>query len=236
MEQIRDKLKRAKRVAVLTGAGASAESGIPVFRGNGGLWRQFRAQDLATPEAFANNPKLVWEWYDWRRKLIAEARPNPGHFALAKLEEQVPQFTLITQNVDDLHERAGSRNILHVHGSIWTTRCPQCDRETQDLRVPLPELPPSCPCGGTLRPGVVWFGEHLPPGVWAAAEDSARQAEVFLVIGTSAAVYPAAGLARLAKLSGASVVEVNIDRTDLSPAMDSFLQGPSGDILPQLIA
>lgn len=213
----------------------SAESGVPTFRGNNGLWKQYQAEDLATQEAFSRDPKTVWEWYDWRRCLIAEAKPNAGHFALAELERRIPNFTLITQNVDDLHDAAGSRNVLKVHGSIWMLRCTRCGDERLDRTVPLPELPPKCGCGGLLRPGVVWFGEMLPARVWQNAERAAEEAEVFLVIGTSALVYPAAGLAGIAKQSGAKVVEINIEETPLSRRTDAFLQGPSAELLPQLM-
>jgi len=236
MDAVREWLRQAKSVAVLTGAGVSAESGVPTFRGNNGLWKQRRAEDLATPGSFARNPELVWEWYDWRRSVLAEANPNPGHYALAELEKRVSNFTLITQNVDGLHELAGSHNVLRLHGSIWRVRCLACNEERFDRRIPFPEIPPKCECGGTLRPGVVWFGEALPQGVWQAAENAARSAELFLVIGTSAVVYPAAGLAQIAKASGARVVEINIAETNLSDQIDQFLQGPSGELLPQLIA
>lgn len=232
----REWLKQARSVAVLTGAGVSAESGVPTFRGNNGLWKQYRAEDLATPRAFARDPKIAWEWYDWRRGVVAQARPNPGHRALAEIERAVPKFTLITQNVDDLHEQAGSRNVLHLHGSIWIVRCTSCGLETLDKRAPLPELPPKCKCGGLLRPGVVWFGEPLPSSVWEAAEKASREVDLFLVIGTSAVVYPAAALAQIAKSAGARVVEINIAETALSDSMDEFLQGPSGELLPRLIA
>jgi NAD-dependent deacetylase len=236
MHQVREWLKQARSVAVLTGAVVSAESGVPTFRGNNGLWKQYRAEDLATPGAFARDPKLVWEWYDWRRGLIAQAQPNAGHQALVELEKRVPSFTLITQNVDGLHELAGSSNVLEVHGSIWKVRCMSCGREQVDRRTPLPEIPPKCECGALLRPGVVWFGEALPTRVWQKAEAAARAADVFLLIGTSAVVYPAAGLAQIAKASGARVVEINIAETVLSDAIDEFLRGPSGELLPQLIA
>lgn len=236
MDAVRQWLKQAQSVAVLTGAGVSAESGVPTFRGNGGLWKQRRAESLATPEAFARDPKLVWEWYDWRRCVLSQVRPNPGHFALVELEKRVPTFTLITQNVDGLHELAGSRNVLRLHGSIWMLRCLACGREREDRRTPLPEIPPSCQCGGMLRPGVVWFGEALPPNIWQAAEAAARTADLFLVVGTSAVVYPAAGLAQIAKASGARVVEINIAETALSREIDEFCQGASGELLPRLIA
>jgi NAD-dependent deacetylase len=236
MDAVRQWLRDASSIAALTGAGVSAESGVPTFRGNHGLWKQYRAEELATPGAFARDPKLVWEWYDWRRSLIAEAKPNPGHYALAAAESRARKFTLITQNVDGLHELAGSRNVLRLHGSIWILRCLNCQREREDRRTPLPELPPHCECGGVLRPGVVWFGEALPTQIWRDAESAARSADLFLMIGTSAVVYPAAGLAAMAKSSGARVVEINIAETGLSDSIDEFLQGPSGELLPQLIA
>jgi NAD-dependent deacetylase len=156
VEEARRWLRDAHSVCVLTGAGISAESGIPTFRGAGGLWRQFRAEDLATPRAFAQDPKLVWEWYEWRRGLIAAVQPNAGHFALAELEQRSTRFTLVTQNVDGLHRLAGSRNVLEIHGSIWRVRCTGCSFEQHDGRVPLPEVPPRCErCGSMLRPGVV---------------------------------------------------------------------------------
>lgn len=235
MDHVRALLKNAQSVAALTGAGVSAESGVPTFRGNNGLWKQFRPEDLATPEAFTRNPKLVWEWYDWRRGLIAGVRPNAGHYALAELGKRLPSFTLITQNVDDLHDDAGSRNVLKVHGSIWVVRCTGCGKERVDRTTPLQEIPPKCGCGALLRPGVVWFGEALPPAVWQDAERAAEQADLFLVIGTSALVYPAAGLAEIAKRAGAKVVEINIAETPLTPGIDAFLKGPSAELLPQLM-
>jgi NAD-dependent deacetylase len=236
MQRARQWLREASSVVVLTGAGISAESGIPTFRGAGGLWRQFRAEELATPQAFARDPRLVWEWYDWRRGLIAQAEPNPGHRALAELESRIPRFTLITQNVDGLHDRAGSRNLLKVHGDIWEVRCQACGRQRRDDRVPLPELPPRCECGGIERPGVVWFGEPLPSDVWDRAERAARQAQVFIVAGTSAVVYPAAGLAPLARAAGAKLIEVNLEETPFSEEVDCSLRGRAGELLPQLIA
>lgn len=236
MPAAREWLKQARSVAVLTGAGVSAESGVPTFRGADGLWKRHRAESLATPEAFARDPRLVWEWYDWRRSVLSGVKPNAGHYALAELEKRTPNFTLITQNVDGLHELAGSRNVLRVHGSIWMLRCLACGREEEDRRASLPEIPPRCACGGMLRPGVVWFGEALPTAVWRAAETAARSCDLLLVIGTSAVVYPAAGLAHLAKSSGARVVEINVAETPLSREIDEFLLGPSGQLLPQLIA
>ncbi len=235
MERIRGWIASAGSIAALTGAGISAESGIPTFRGAGGLWREYRAEDLATPEAFERDPKLVWEWYDWRRGVIAGAEPNAGHRALAELARRVPEFTLITQNVDGLHDRAGSAGVLKVHGDIWTVRCVVCGCEREDRRAKIPELPPRCSCGGIERPGVVWFGESLPGDVWARAEDAAHNADLFLIIGTSAVVYPAAGLAELAKSRGARVVEINIAETPVSHRVDASLRGTAAEILPQLL-
>lgn len=220
---------------MLTGAGISAESGIPTFRsGSGGLWRNFRAEDLATPQAFARDPAMIWEWYDWRRSQIAKAVPNAAHMALAA---HSGPLTLITQNVDGLHDMAGSRDILKIHGDIWIRRCTVCGHETSDRVAPLPAYPPLCAaCGGVERPGVVWFGEALPPDVWEASERAAKQADVLLVIGTSAQVYPAAGLIPLAKRGGARIVEVNIERTAASAMADEFHQGSASEIVPGLLA
>jgi NAD-dependent deacetylase len=236
VEQVREWIREAARIAALAGAGLSAESGVPTFRGAGGLWRQYRPEDLATPEAFFRDPRLVWEWYDWRRTRIAQAAPNPAHYALAELERRKPGFTLITQNVDGLEEQAGCRNVLRLHGDIWTLRCVLCGRERRDRTAPLAELPPHCECGALERPGVVWFGEPLPGAAWQQAEQAAAQAELFLVIGTSAVVYPAAGLVWLAKESGARVVEINLEETAVSPEADASFKGKAGEILPSLLS
>jgi NAD-dependent deacetylase len=232
ISQARELLRKASRIAVLTGAGISAESGIPTFRGLGGLWKNLRPEDLATPGAFDRDPGTVWEWYLWRRELIGRAQPNAGHRALVTLEERTRDFTLITQNVDGLHDRAGSRRILKVHGDIWINRCRECSREIADLPE---ERPPHCACGGLLRPGVVWFGEALPPRIWLEAEQAANEADVMLVVGTSAQVYPAAGLLPYAQSNGAAVIEVNLEATAFSDSIDVSLRGPAGEILPQII-
>lgn len=235
LSSIRDWVASARSIAVLTGAGISAESGIPTFRDAGGLWKNFRAEELATPGAFARDPKFVWEWYNWRRSLIAKAEPNAGHLALLQLEKRTAHFTLITQNVDGLHDRAGSAQLLKVHGDIWTLRCTLCGHEHQDLRPHLSELPPRCNCGGIERPGVVWFGENLPPDIWSQAERSASAADIFLVVGTSALVYPAAGLVHLAKASGVKVVEVNPSETPVSGMVDFSWRAPAAEALPQIL-
>jgi len=225
-------LAAAGSLAVLTGAGISAESGIPTFRGPGGLWRNFRPEELATPEAFARDPRTVWAWYLWRRGLIDAAEPNAGHRALVALEQRHERFTLITQNVDGLHDRAGSRRILKVHGDLWHARCTVCAYQRKDRALAYPALPPPCPeCGAPLRPGVVWFGESLPRIVWAEAERAVAQADLLLVVGTSAQVYPAAGLIDLARCA----IEVNPAATPFSSRVAVALAGGAGEILPALV-
>ena len=235
LECARDWLTRAGSLAVLTGAGISAESGVPTFRGAGGLWKDYKPEDLATPEAFARDPRLVWEWYNWRREAIKKAQPNAAHRALVQLEIRKPRFTLITQNVDGLHDMAGSGKILKLHGDIWRMRCTACGANWPDRRAPLPKPPPHCACGGLARPGVVWFGEPLPEGMMKEAEHAAGSAEVFLVIGTSAVVYPAASLIPYARQAGAKVIEINTEETAASHAVDCALRGAAGEILPRLM-
>lgn len=236
IKEVQSWLRSARSVAVLTGAGMSAESGVPTFRGENGLWRNYRPEDLATPEAFERDPKLVWEWYDWRRGLIAACQPHEGHRALVLLEERTLQFLLITQNVDGLHERAGSRQVRRLHGSIWILRCTRCGDEHEDLTARLADIPPHCACGGMLRPGVVWFGETLPEDAWRDAQLAAQQAEVFLVVGTSAVVQPAASLALIASNASSKVVEVNPDATPLSSFVAASLRGPAGQVLSEIIS
>jgi NAD-dependent deacetylase len=239
---LRNLVRTANRVVVLTGAGISAESGVPTFRGTGGLWRNYSAEDLATPQAFVRDPRLVWEWYNWRRGVIHQAEPNKGHLALAALERQTVgrcaedgSFTLITQNVDGLHKHAGSTSVLSLHGDIWLVRCTGCGAEERNEDVPLRELPPRCPCGALLRPGVIWFGEPLPRAEWERACQASGHAEVMLVVGTSAVVYPAAGLAELARAEGAKLAIINPGETPLDSAADWVIRGTAGDTLPRLL-
>jgi NAD-dependent deacetylase len=221
-------------VVVLTGAGVSAESGIPTFRGAGGLWREYRATDLTTPQAFRRDPALVWEFYNWRREMMAACEPNAAHRTIAAMEQTLPDFTLVTQNIDGLHQRAGSQNILTLHGDIWRVRCLGCDRVAEDHRVPLPEIPPHCSkCGALLRPDVVWFGESLPTEVLEAAWAAAARCRLMLVIGTSAVVYPAAALPLEAERNGARLLEVNPAETPLSPHAHEVLRGPAAELLPK---
>ncbi|MGQ9687989.1 MAG: SIR2 family NAD-dependent protein deacylase [Desulfobaccales bacterium] len=228
-------LARLERLVVLTGAGISVESGIPTFRGPEGLWRSFRPQELATPQAFQRDPRLVWEWYDWRRQKIAQARPNPGHEALVRLEALILDFTLITQNVDGLHRLAGSRRLVEIHGCIWEVRCLSCGAVREDRRAPLPLLPNCEACGGLVRPNVVWFGESLPPDNLRQAENALLRAQAVLVVGTSAVVQPAASFALWAKEAGAQIIEVNPDPTPLTRHCHYALSGAAGKILPLLV-
>jgi NAD-dependent deacetylase len=224
------RLRPARRITVLTGAGVSAASGVPTFRGAGGLWKSFRPETLATPEAFAGNPTLVWEWYDWRRSTIARCSPNPAHEVLARWSER-PGFTLITQNVDGLHERAGTRGVIRMHGSIWHLQCASScgapHEHWEDRRVPLPDLPPPCVrCGGPARPAVVWFGEALDPMILERSIE-ATACDVFLSVGTSSVVYPAAGLSAQAKAQGAFTAEINPEPSEGARHLDLAIALPA---------
>ncbi|MBE2220436.1 MAG: NAD-dependent deacylase [Anaerolineae bacterium] len=235
--QLIEALKNATHIAVLTGAGISAESGVPTFReAQTGLWAQYDPQELATPQAFRRNPKLVWEWYAWRRELVAKAEPNPGHLALVALESKVPQFTLITQNVDGLHERAGSQAIIELHGNIMRTKCFENGRLVNSWPA-TNDVPPHCPhCGGMLRPDVVWFGESLPYEALETAVASTQTCDIFFSIGTSALVQPAASLPIKAIQAGAITVEINPQPTPLTTHVDYALTGSAGSVLPALVA
>jgi len=227
LSRLAERLLAASSVTVLTGAGVSAASGVPTFRGPGGLWRNYRAEALATPEAFERDPALVWEWYDWRRGIVATCPPNRAHDVLAAWSRRLADFSLVTQNVDGLHERAGTVGMTRLHGSLWVLRCAgACGHAPDgwhDERVPLRPLPPRCPgCGGLARPGVVWFGEPLDPRDWSAAERAAA-CDAFLAVGTSAVVHPAAGLIHRARALGAFVAEINPESTGASDAVDVHL-------------
>jgi NAD-dependent deacetylase len=228
------------RITVLTGAGVSAASGVPTFRGSGGLWKKFRPETLATPEAFAKDPHTVWEWYQWRRQMIAACEPNAAHQVLARWSRHFPNFTLITQNVDGLHESAGTANVVRLHGSIWDVscwqNCPGSPNHWRDDTLAFATLPPPCPhCGGPLRPGVVWFGEALDPKVVTQAED-ASDCDVFLTVGTSAMVYPAAGFTERARRNGAFTAEINPEATPASGGVDMVLRAPAETALVEIDA
>lgn len=221
-------------LVVVTGAGISAESGVPTFRGARGLWRDYSPQDLATPEAFRRDPVLVWNWYAWRREVIAGCRPNAAHRTIAEIEKHVDDFVVFTQNVDGLHQAAGSRRVLELHGSIWHLRCTRCGYARDDRRVPLPNIPPRCPdCGSLLRPDVVWFGEALPADALEAAWAAAAHCRTMLVIGTSAVVEPAASLPRAARHNNARLIEFNPERTPVSAYADEVFPEPAGEALPR---
>ena len=236
-ESLIDLLRSSRSIAVLTGAGVSAESNIPTFRdAQTGLWAQYEPTELATPEAFRANPKLVWDWYAWRKTLVEGAEPNPAHHALARMQELVNDWTLITQNVDGLHQQAGSRDVVELHGNIRRYKC-FTENRVVDGWPETEATPPPCPhCGGYLRPDVVWFNEMLPADALRRAGQAATRCEIFLSIGTSALVYPAAGLVLDAKANGAVTVEVNPVATPHTKHLDYALQGPAGQILPRLVA
>lgn len=237
IEKTAELLKSAKRVAILSGAGVSKESGIPTFRdAQTGLWANYRPEDLATPQGFLQNPDLVWQWYDSRRKKLLEVSPNAGHYAMAELAQFVPELTVITQNVDGLHQQAGSKVVLELHGSITAFRCfaKGHPANTDNIEFGLTS-PPKCHCGSPYRPGVVWFGESLPGDVLSKAQQLAKSADIFIVAGTSGIVHPAASLPFIAKEAGATVIEINPEPTPITDTADIFLQGPSGQIWPKII-
>ncbi len=221
------------RIVALTGAGVSAGSGVPTFRDAGGLWRQYNFQELATPQAFRRDPKLVWEFYDWRRQRMVHCRPNPAHDALAEMERVLPDFLLVTQNIDGLHAEAGAKRVVYLHGDIWTLRCTRCAYKERNRQAPLESLPPRCPrCDALLRPDVVWFGESLDPRAIARAWEAFEQADIALVVGTSAVVYPAAQLPWLTHERGGQVIEFNTQPTPLSDIATTIL-GPCEETLPR---
>lgn len=230
-------LREASHVAVLTGAGISAESGVPTFRdAQTGLWARYDPTELATPQAFQRDPALVWNWYTWRRELVQGASPNPGHYALAQMAHRVPRLTLITQNVDSLHQLAGSEDVIELHGNLSRIKCSACGRIADDWSASA-EVPPRCSqCHGRLRPDVVWFGENLPAAAIQQAFAAATNCDLFLVVGTSSLVQPAASLPLEALSKGTAVIEINPNPTPLTPLADIILSGPSGVILPELVA
>jgi NAD-dependent deacetylase len=240
---LEDEVRRAARLLLenspfiaFTGAGISAESGVPTFRGHGGLWERFRPDELATPEAFARDPVRVWEWYRWRMEIIQRARPNPGHLALVELERLGLLRCVITQNVDGLHQRAGQRCVVELHGNIWRARCVRCGYRLVFTEPPR-EVPPRCPrCGGLLRPDVVWFGEPLPEDAWRTAVELAEMSRAVLVVGTSGVVMPAAYIPHIVKQHGGIIVEVNIEPSAITPIADVFLKGKAGEVLPRLLS
>lgn len=234
-ETLLGRIRQAEWVTVFTGAGVSAESGVPTFRGVGGIWEKYRPEELASMDAFLRNPDLVWQWYAHRREIMAAVEPNPGHRALVRLERIFGGFAIITQNIDNLHRRAGSTTVHELHGNIERNYCSRCGEPYQGESLERAREVPHCQsCGGPVRPDVVWFGELLPEDEWNRSVDAARSADLFLSIGTSALVYPAASLPMVARRAGAYLVEINPEPTPLTEIADEFLAGRSGEILPQL--
>jgi len=234
MNQAVQVLKEAKKIFVLTGAGISAESGIPTFRGKDGLWKNYSATELATPEAFNRNPELVWEWYRWRQDIISKASPNPAHYALVDLENHFEGFLLLTQNVDNLHQRAGSKNVLELHGNIFRTRCLKCGRIDNIENARFEKLP-YCKCGGLLRPDVVWFGEAIPQDVWQKSMRFLSSADVAIICGTSGVVWPAAAIPEIAGNYGVKTIEINLESTPVTPGVDISILSPAGKSLPEIV-
>lgn len=230
-----DKLKEAEHLLFFTGAGISAESGIPTFRGEEGLWKKFKPEELANFDAFLRNPDIVWEWYQYRRKIVDEAGPNPGHTSIAELQKYFPKVTVVTQNVDNLHRRAGSETVYELHGNIERNYCVQCKKPWEEEKFEFTDKVPACECGGNIRPDVVWFGEMLPQDQFAKSEEAAAECDVIFVIGTSGVVYPAAYIPHTARQNGKFMVEINVTQTDLTGVADISYQGKSGEILPIIV-
>lgn len=229
------RLKKTESLLVITGAGISAESGIPTFRGADGLWQNYRAEELATPWAFERDPVTVWKWYEWRRGIISKAEPNKGHIAIKGFEERFKNFFLITQNVDGLHARTGVKNMVEIHGNLWRVRCTRDNKTFMLWDYPLKEIPPKCECGGILRPDVVWFGESIPYAYLEKAYSAINSCDTLIVAGTSGVVYPVAAFPQMVKDNGGFVIEVNIEATPISQIADISLFGSSGEILPLLL-
>ena len=228
-----DRIKNAKHIVFFSGAGISAESGIATFRGKDGIWNKFKPEELANFNAFMQNPRMVWEWYHYRRQIVKQAIPNAGHVAIAEFQEYIPQVTVMTQNIDNLHKRAGSNNIFELHGNIERNYCIICKTFYNDTEE-MVEVP-KCKCGGLIRPDVVWFGEYLPEDQFQGAEIASSECDIFFVVGTSAIVYPAASLIYTAKHAGAYIIEVNMEETEISSLTNKSLIGKAGLILPEIL-
>jgi NAD-dependent deacetylase len=228
-----ERLKEAESVVFFTGAGISAESGIPTFRGKDGIWNKLKPEELANFNAFMKNPEMVWEWYKYRRKIVQNSQPNEGHNAIARLQDIIKDVAVVTQNVDNLHRRAGSRKVYELHGNIERNYCIQCHTfYNEDIEID--EKIPKCSCGGLIRPDVVWFGEFLPEDEYIAAEQASASSDIFFVVGTTGIVYPAASMIYTAKRAGAYIVEINIEETEVSSVSHESYFGEAGKILPAL--
>jgi len=228
------RIKSARSVVFFTGAGISAESGIPVFRGKDGIWNKLKPEELANFDAFLRNPKMVWEWYEHRKYIIKESRPNQAHLAIAELQNYIPEVIVVTQNIDNLHRRAGSKIVYELHGNIERNYCIRC-HTFYNNKIEFTDGVPKCQCGGLIRPDIVWFGEYLPEDQFSASEQAAENCDVFVVVGTSAVVYPAASLVYKAEAGKAYIIEVNIEMTEISHMADESYFGPAGEILPAFL-
>lgn len=234
--KLKDLLRSARSLCVLTGSGISQESGVATFRGADGLWAKFKPEELANFDAFIRNPELVWEWYTYRKKVIHEAQPNAGHYALVRMEQMIPDFTLVTQNVDNLHRRAGNKRVFELHGNVERSYCIDCGKYAPEIQITDEIKVPRCSdCGGMVRPDVVWFGEMLPQLALQEAFQAAQRCEVFLCVGTSGVVYPAASIPLAARQRGTYVVEINTEETELTPYLSELILGKAGEILPALV-
>jgi NAD-dependent deacetylase len=228
------RLKGAKSIVFFTGAGISAESGISTFRGAGGIWNKLKPEELASMDGFMKNPEMVWEWYKYRKEVIHKTQPNAGHIAIAQFQDIIPEVTVVTQNIDNLHRRAGSKNIFELHGNIEKNYCMKC-KKRYDGDIDLSAKVPVCECGGMIRPDIVWFGEYLPEDQFIGSEKAVRNCDVFVAAGTSAVVYPAAGLIYAAKEAGAYIIEINIEETEISAFADISYFEKTGTVLPRLL-
>ena len=233
-EKLIDNIAAARSVVFFTGAGISAESGIPVFRGKDGIWNKLKPEELANFDAFLKNPQLVWEWYNHRKQIVHESKPNPAHVSIAEMQDILPEVSVITQNIDNLHRRAGSKVVYELHGNIERNYCIKCGKKF-DVIPEFKDGAPQCGCGGLIRPDVVWFGEYLPEDQFSGAETAAQMCDVFIIVGTSAVVYPAASLIFVAKSHGAYLAEINIEPTEISSAVDESFYGKAGEILPEIL-
>ncbi|MFA8342599.1 MAG: NAD-dependent deacetylase [Rhodothermaceae bacterium] len=235
-ENFIQRLKTADSIVFFTGAGISAESGIATFRGDGGIWKKFRPEELANFDAFMNNPDRVWEWYQYRRDIVNDCQPNPGHHAIAEFEKYFDKVTVVTQNVDGLHARAGSNEIYELHGNIERNFCVDCKTFYDSPEIKKSEKTPKCEkCGGLVRPDVVWFGEALPMDIFSKGEKAAEKSDICFIVGTSAVVYPAAHIPISAKRAGSYLVEINLDSTEISGSVNLSIKGKSGEILPEIM-
>jgi NAD-dependent deacetylase len=235
LSEVIKKLNSSKSVVFFTGAGVSAESGIPIFRGKDGIWNKLKPEELANINAFLRNPDLVWEWYQHRRRIVEEARPNPAHLAIARMEMLLNNVIVVTQNIDNLHKRAGSKVVYELHGNIERNYCIKCHTYYNE-KLDFSDQAPRCKCGGLIRPDVVWFGEFLPEDQFAAAEKAVWECDTFVVVGTSAIVFPAASLIYTAKKNNACIVEINIEPTEITTLADASIIGKAGEVLPEILA